>query len=235
MPLPIDEVLSGLAPRVPSRAQLTLGHFITFEGGEGAGKSTQIRYLAKSLRLAGIPVVETREPGGTPAAEAIRRLLLSGAISQLGPEAEAILFATARADHVNRLIAPSLAEGSWVLCDRFTDSARAYQGAAGIDDAMIEELERTAVGATMPELTMILDLPVEVGIARAGRRSTPDRFEQDTIAEHKRRREVFLDIAKREVERVPVVDASRDEEEVAAVVWEIVRDRFTDLDAGDHG
>lgn len=207
------------------------GRFVTFEGGEGGGKTTQLLRLAKRLGNAGIRVTTTREPGGTPAAEAIRKFLLSGAARPLGPEAEALLFAAARADHLDKLIRPALTQGSWVLCDRFTDSTRAYQGAAGVDADLIEALERIAVWPTTPDLTLILDLPVEIGLVRAAARAAasdilPDRFERDAVAEHQRRRRIFLEIAAAEPERCVVIDASRPEAEVAEIVWRNVGERL---------
>ncbi|MCW5719458.1 MAG: dTMP kinase [Bauldia sp.] len=207
------------------------GRFVTFEGGEGGGKTTQLLRLARRLGSAGIGVTTTREPGGTPAAEAIRKFLLSGAARGLGPEAETLLFAAARADHLDKLIRPALTQGTWVLCDRFTDSTRAYQGAAGVDPDLIEALERIAVWPTRPDLTLILDLPVEIGLVRAAARAAaadilPDRFERDAVAEHQRRREIFLEIAAAEPDRCIVVDASRPEAEVAEIVWRSVRERL---------
>src|SRR5689334_16425665 len=141
------------------------GRFITFEGGEGTGKSTQVQRLARQLISRGIEVVLTREPGGSPGAEAIRHVLLSGAAKPLGPDAEAMLFAAARDDHVRSLIAPALARCQWVLCDRFADSTRVYQGALGqVDPRLIRSLERIAVGDCVPDLTLILDLPAFVGL-----------------------------------------------------------------------
>ena len=152
----------------------------------------------------------TREPGGTATAEAIRRLLLSGLAAKLGGEGEATLFAAARADHVERLIRPALGAGRWVLCDRFTDSTRVYQGATGgVDAGLIRALERVAVGETRPDLTIILDVPAEVGLRRAASRSgggTPDRFEGDDLGVHEARRQAFLDIAGREPQRCVVID-----------------------------
>lgn len=208
-----------------------IGRLITFEGGEGGGKTTQLLRLAKRLGRAGIRVTTTREPGGTPVAEAIRKFLLSGAAKSLGPEAEALLFAAARADHLDKLIRPALTNGTWVLCDRFTDSTRAYQGAAGVDPALIEALERITVWPTRPELTIILDLPVEIGLVRAAARAAasdivPDRFERDEVAEHRRRRQIFLEIAAAEPDRCVVVDASRPENEVAEIIWRAIGDRF---------
>lgn len=203
------------------------GKFITFEGGEGAGKSTQIGLLAKRLEDAGHAVVVTREPGGTPTAEAIRRVLLSGAGKQLGPDGEAILFAAARADHVDNVINPALHAGQWVLCDRFIDSTRAYQGTGGADNETLTALERVAVGRTRPDLTLILDLPATVGLARAARRQRQagedaDRFEADTVEQHERRRQTYLAIAAAEPQRCAVIDASRSETETADAVWRAV-------------
>lgn len=216
------------------------GRFVTFEGGEGAGKTTQLLRLAKNLGAAGISVTTTREPGGTPAAEAIRKFLLSGAARSLGPEAEALLLAAARADHLDKLIRPALTQGSWVLCDRFTDSTRAYQGAAGVDPDLIEALERIAVWPTTPDLTLILDLPVEIGLVRVAARAAaaeilPDRFERDTVAEHQRRRRIFLEIAAAEPERCVVLDASRPEGEVAEIIWRTVRERLSVAEAAIDG
>lgn len=208
------------------------GRLVTFEGGEGAGKSTQLRRLASRLADAGERVTATREPGGTPAAEAIRSFVLSGAARDLGPDAEAILFAAARADHVDRLIRPALERGDWVLCDRFIDSTRAYQGTAGVDPQLIWALERVAVRDCFPDLTLILDIPVESGLARMAARASgqgaagPDRFERDTGAEHQRRREAFLRIAEQEPERCVVIDASQSEEAVAAAIWSAFRNRL---------
>ncbi len=208
------------------------GKFITFEGGEGAGKSTQIRRLADRLTASGRTVVVTREPGGTPTAESIRRLLLSGLVKELNADGEAILFAAARADHVDRVIRPALVAGRWVLCDRFTDSTHAYQGAAGgADEALLKALDRVAVGRTAPDLTLILDLPAEVGLARASARQgaeAPDRFERDDVAIHERRRAAFLAIARREPDRCVIIDATADVEAVGEAVWQAVRARLLD-------
>jgi len=206
------------------------GKFITFEGGEGAGKSTQIRRLAARLAATGRSVATTREPGGTPVAEGVRRFILSGRAKPLGPEGEAILFAAARADHVDRLIRPALAAGEWVLSDRFTDSTRVYQGSA-VDRGLIEALERLAAGATRPDLTIVLDVPAEIGLARIAARSAvsgdgPDRFEGDALAVHEARRQAFLAIAAAEPGRCIVVDATRPEDEVADAVWRAVSARL---------
>lgn len=214
---------------------MPLAPFVTFEGGEGSGKSTQIRRLADRLRVAGAVVVTTREPGGTPLAEAIREVILSGGAEGLGTEAETVLFAAARADHVERVIRPALARGEWVLCDRFTDSTRAYQGADGVDDVLIDGLERLAVGTTRPDLTLVLDLPVEAGLARAharrGKGDAPDRFERETVERHERRRQIFLDLARREPGRCVVIDASPDADSVSDAIWQVVRRRWPGLTA----
>ena len=147
------------------------GHFITFEGGEGSGKSTHAKRLAEHLKSLGIEVVLTREPGGSPGAEVIRHILLSGVAKPLGAETEAILFAAARDDHVRTVIRPALVDGKWVICDRFIDSTRVYQGVLGkVDMKLIRSLERVTVGAAMPDLTFILDVPANIGLARAKHR-----------------------------------------------------------------
>lgn len=197
------------------------GLFITFEGGEGAGKSTQILRLADRLRGQGHDVLVTREPGGSPGAEAVRHVLLSGAAEPLGPRMEALLFAAARSDHVEQVIRPAVERGSIVLCDRFLDSTRVYQGVTGdLDPAFVAALERIVVNGMMPDLTLILDLDPVEGLRRAGERrgvdAAADRFEKETIAIHERRREAFLDIAMREPDRCVLIDAGGREEDVAA-------------------
>jgi dTMP kinase len=206
------------------------GKFITFEGGEGAGKSTQIRRLAARLAATGRVVATTREPGGTPAAETIRRLLLSGLAEPLGPEGEAILFAAARADHVERVIRPALAGGEWVLSDRFMDSTHVYQGATGgVDKGLLDALDRVTVGRTRPDLTIILDLPATTGLSRLSSRlagDAPDRFEREEVDLHERRREAYLAIAAAEPERCVVIDATRSEDDVAEAIWRVVFNRL---------
>jgi dTMP kinase len=199
------------------------GLFVSFEGGEGAGKSTQIRLLAEALRAAGHTVVTTREPGGSPGAEALRHVLLSGAAEAFGVRMEALLFAAARADHLDCVIRPALARGEVVLCDRFVDSSRVYQGVTGnIEPPLMAALERVSIGGTMPDVTLVLDLPAEVGLQRARRRAgeeaegaSPDRFEKEKLEVHEKRRQGFLDIASREPERCRVVDASLDKGRIA--------------------
>jgi dTMP kinase len=209
------------------------GRFITFEGGEGSGKSTQIRRLAERLRESGLTVVVTREPGGTEMAEQIRTFILSGAAEGLGPEAETMLFAAARADHVDRLIRPALARGDWVLCDRFIDSTRAYQGSDGVDAKLLDGLEKVAIGNVRPDLTLVLDLPVEIGLGRAARRRSgetgpADRFERETVERHARRRDLFLAIAAREPQRCLVIDANQTLDQVADAIWQGVNLRLNE-------
>ena len=197
------------------------GYFITFEGGEGAGKSTQITRLAEVLKARGFEILVTREPGGSPGAEAVRHVLLSGAAEKLGPEMEAILFASARNDHVEQVIRPAVAAGKIVLCDRFMDSSRVYQGVTGgLDPEFMRQLEEVAIDGMAPDLTLILDIDPAVGLERAAkRRAGPaDRYEKETVALHRRRREAFLDIARREPKRCKVIDASADPEKVAAAI-----------------
>jgi dTMP kinase len=202
------------------------GLFITFEGGEGAGKSTQIRLLAAHLREQGIDTVVTREPGGPPGAEAVRHVILSGGAEAFGPAMEAVLFAAARSDHVEQLIRPALAAGKIVLCDRFIDSGRVYQGVTGsVDAGLMAALERVAVDGTLPDLTLILDLPANKGLERAVKRrgeEAADRFEKETLGLHEARREAYLAIAAAEPERCKIVDADRPESEISAEIAEIV-------------
>src|SRR5258707_82982 len=176
------------------------GHFITFEGGEGSGKSTHAATLAQRLKAAGIDIVLTREPGGSPGAEIIRHIILSGIAKPLGAETETILFAAARDDHMRSTILPALEGGQWVICDRFIDSTRVYQGILGkVDGKLIRGLERVTVGAAMPELTFILDVPATIGLARAkSRRGTgaADRFEEESVEYHEHLRQAFLALAK---------------------------------------
>jgi dTMP kinase len=198
------------------------GLFVTFEGGEGAGKSTQIRMLADQLRAAGHEVLVTREPGGSPGAEAIRHVVLSGAAEPFGPEMEAVLFAAARADHIDRTIRPALDRGAIVLCDRFVDSSRVYQGATGgLDRTLMDALEHATVADVMPDLTLILDIDPEEGLRRAKARrgsAEADRFEKEELSLHRRRRKAFLEIAKAEPKRCKVIDASRPAAKIAAEI-----------------
>jgi dTMP kinase len=207
---------------------VTTGCFITFEGGEGAGKSTQIRRLAERLRAMGRDVVLTREPGGSPGAEQVRDLLLNGATDRWSPMTEALLMNASRRDHIERVIAPALARGAVVLCDRFADSTRAYQGAGGqVDPAFISLLEAAVVGETRPNLTLIFDLPVEEGLKRAlSRAGGEDRFEAKGAAFHERLRAAYLEIARSEPDRCAVVDATGSLDAVEAAVWAAVQPRL---------
>jgi dTMP kinase len=203
------------------------GRLITFEGGEGAGKSTQIERLAAALRAAKIDVLVTREPGGTPGAELIRQLLVEGPPDRWLPLTEALLLHAARHDHVIRCIAPGLAAGRWLLCDRFMDSTRVYQGVAGgVGEAAIERLHATIFGDLRPDLTVILDVPVDIGLARRRAASGDQRFEQMTDEFHERVREGFLALARAEPGRCVLVDAARPIEAIAADVRDLVARRF---------
>jgi dTMP kinase len=206
------------------------GRFITLEGGEGTGKSTQAERLAARLRALGIGIVLTREPGGSAGADIMRHVLLSGAAKPLGPVAETLLFAAARADHVGATIAPALAEGKWVVCDRFIDSTRVYQGALGaVDPKLIRRLERVTVAETMPDLTFILDLPPETGLARAAQRrgrAPADRFETEGIEFHAQLRQAYRDIAAAEPQRCVLIDADRTVDQIADDIWSSVNTRL---------
>jgi dTMP kinase len=206
------------------------GRFITFEGGEGTGKSTHAKLLAGRLKKHDIEVKLTREPGGSPGAEIMRHVLLSGVARPLGPDAEAMLFAAARDDHLTTLIRPALERGEWVVCDRFADSTRIYQGVAGnVDPQVIRALERIVVGSTAPDLTFILDAPARVGMRRASKRrgkSKADRFEGENLTFHERLRDGFLTLAANEPERCVLIDATTTKDAVAAQIWHAVQKRF---------
>jgi dTMP kinase len=206
------------------------GRFISFEGGEGSGKSTQIKRLAERLDAAKLRVIVTREPGGSPGAEIIRHLVLSGMGKLLGPDAETLLFAAARDDHVRTVIQPALAQGTWVLCDRFSDSTRVYQGRLGhVAPAVLNAMQRVTIGDLKPDLTIILDVPAEVGLKRAAARrgaAAPDRFEAEDVKFHQDLREAYREIAAAEPERCVLIDASADAGTVAADVWAALRDRL---------
>ncbi len=207
------------------------GKFITFEGGEGAGKSTQALMLARRLESFGLRVLLTREPGGSPGAEVVRHVLLSGAAKPFGPEAEAMLFVVARDDHVKCTILPALAAGKWVICDRFADSTRVYQGVlTEVDQHFIKAHERKfSPGNLYPDLTLVLDLPVALGLERAARRrdgSNPDRFEAEKIDFHERLREAYLMLAAAEPERCAIIEAGPTKEAVAKRVWDTVNARL---------
>src|ERR1700716_2551690 len=211
--------------RTPGR-----GRFISFEGGEGSGKSTQIKMLAERLAAAKLRAIVTREPGGSPGAEIIRHVVLSGMGKLLGPDAETLLFAAARDDHVRTVIQPALNQGSWVLCDRFSDSTRVYQGRLGhVAPELLNAMERVTIGDLKPDLTFILDVPVEVGLKRATARrgsAMPDRFESEDLQFHRELREGYREIASAEAERCVLIDATADANAVASTIWKILRERL---------
>jgi dTMP kinase len=195
--------------------------FIVFEGGEGAGKSTQVRRLAEALRARGEDVVTTREPGGSPGAETIRTLLVSGDTQRWSPETEVLLINAARADHLDRVIRPALAQGRWVVCDRFADSTMAYQGyGMGVDRAWLEALRKRVVADTEPGLTLVFDLPVEIGLGRA---VASQRYEKMGRGFHETLRAAFKDIAAaRDGRRRVLIDAAQTEDDVARQVADAV-------------
>jgi dTMP kinase len=211
--------------------------FITFEGGEGVGKSTQVRRLLTRLNRGSVSAIRTREPGGTPKAEAIRAFILQGRSESWGPGAEAVLFAAARLDHVNQLIAPSLDAGKWVISDRFHDSTRAYQGlTGGVEDKLIRGLEVVALNGRVPDLTLVLDMDPEVAFKRVEEReleealqTTGDRFEKEDLDWHKRLRQAFLDIARDNPGRCVVVPAGQTEDALEQEIWDTVIRRFPEL------
>lgn len=215
----------------PANAPVTAkrGRFITFEGGEASGKSTQIRMLAERLDAEGLRVIVTREPGGSPGAEIIRHVVLSGVGKLFGPEAETLLFAAARDDHVRSVIEPALAQNIWVLCDRFIDSTRVYQGSVGnVDPRLLHAMERVTIGSLAPDTTIILDVPVEVGMQRAAARrgsDTPDRFEAEDVNFHQKLRDAYRQIAANEPQRCVLIDATQDTDRVADQIWTALYDR----------
>ena len=212
---------------------VTRGRFITFEGGEGVGKSTQVRQLADRLTGNG-EIVLTREPGGSAGAESIRDLLVNGPVERWSPISETLLMYAARRDHIERVIVPALERGAWVVCDRFYDSSRAYQGAAGgAPQSLLRALEADVVGPVTPDLTLILDLPAGAGLARAADRGEGEgRFEAKGHEFHERLRAAFLEIAKAEPQRCVVIAAVGEVEAVSERVWAAVESR---LGARAHG
>jgi len=210
---------------------VTRGKFITFEGGEGTGKSTHAARVAQRLESLGIGVRLTREPGGSAGGEIIRHVLLSGAAKPLGGYAEAMLFAAARCDHIQHVIEPALAAGKWVVCDRFVDSTRVYQGVAGaVDQKFIRALERISVGDLTPDLTLVLDVPAALGLERAGRRrggsAKPDRFEGEETQFHDRLRQAYLSLAAAEPLRCVLIDTTAPKQEVEKRIWDAVNTRL---------
>lgn len=207
---------------------MTQGRFITFEGGEGTGKSTQVARLVDRLRAREFEVLQTREPGGSDGAEEIRNLALNGDAGRWSPMTETLLMFAARSDHLERTIRPALEAGRWVVCDRFADSSRAYQGAGGgVPAGFIETLDAAVVGPTQPDLTLVFDLPVEVGLERAfGRGLFETRFESKGLAFHERLRKGFREIAAAHPGRCVVIDADGDLDTVTDRVWAAVEDRL---------
>lgn len=218
------------APKRPAR-------FITFEGGEGVGKSTQVRRLLNNLSQCSIDAVRTREPGGTPKAEAVRSFILQGRSEAWGVGSEAVLFAAARLDHVTQLIEPNLAKGTWVVSDRFCDSTRAYQGlTGGVDTRLIDALETLALDGHTPDLTIILDMDPKTAFQRVeqravedGLQATGDRFEKEDLDWHQRLRQNFLDIARSNGDRCVVISAEQSEESLETAIWAVVTERFPEL------
>ncbi|WP_244532189.1 dTMP kinase [Methylocapsa palsarum] len=214
-------------PQSKDALQSRRGALITLEGGEGVGKSTQLRLIVDQLRRAGFEAIATREPGGSPGAEILRQTLLSGVLKPLGSAAEALLFAAARIDHIDVTIEPALAAGVFVVSDRFSDSTRAYQGALGsLDPRFLRALERITLGSLRPDLTLVLDLPAQTGLARAARRRGPeeasDRFEGESLRFHESLRAAFLEIATAEPERCVVIDAGQPEAAVTRAIWDAI-------------
>lgn len=197
------------------------GKFITFEGGEATGKSTQSKRLAERLEAAGIPVIVTREPGGTPVGEDVRALIMKDRPTD--PVTELLLFAAARAEHMTSVIRPALYDGTWVISDRFIDSTRVYQGKLyGLERAFIEQLEKFIVAPDYPDLTLILDLPASAGIERAELRGTLSRYDAERIETHETLREGFLEIAEQEPRRCVLIDGHLPVASVETAVWQAV-------------
>ena len=202
--------------------------FITLEGGEGTGKSTQVKRLSAKLKEHGIDSIVTREPGGSPGAEQIRELFVHGEPGRWSALTETLLVFAARVDHIERTIKPALAAGKWVICDRFTDSTYAYQGVGrGSDRENIRRIESVSIGDFKPNLTLVLDLPVETGLQRARKRANDEnRFEGFDVSFHERLRQAFVDIARRNGDRCVLLDAGGSEDEVADMIWNSVAQRF---------
>jgi dTMP kinase len=201
--------------------------FITLEGGDGSGKSTQITRLVAELKKRKIDAVATREPGGSPGAEDIRKLVLNGEPDRWDSLTEALLMFAARANHVSHTIKPALMKRHWVICDRFTDSTYAYQGAGhGLARETIRRMEALVLGDFRPDLTLILDIPVEQGLARTKGRSKDMRFEAFDIDFHERMRQCYLTIARRDALRCEIIDAAQSEDAVAAAIWQTVKKRY---------
>ncbi|MCK0155413.1 dTMP kinase [Alcanivorax sp. S6407] len=204
------------------------GRFITLEGGEGAGKSSNLEWLAEQLRAAGKTVLLTREPGGTPLAESIREVLLAPGAETMADDTELLLVFAARAQHLAEKIRPALARGEWVLCDRFVDATWAYQGAGrGLDQSAIAALEKLVVADHQPHMTILFDVPVEVGMARAGKRAALDRIEQEDQAFFERIRHCYLERASEQPERFRVLDAAQPLEQVRGQLEPLIEEMLS--------
>lgn len=207
------------------------GRFITFEGGEGAGKSTQVRALVAHLRDLGLEVVQTREPGGSSGAEALRDLLVTGEVGRWSPMSETLMMYAARANHLEQVIRPALERGAWIVCDRFSDSTRAYQGAGGgVTPELIETIDTAVVGETQPDLVIVMDMPPQAGLKRALERGDAEnRFESKGLVFHERLREGFRRRAAAHPDRYCLIDADRSIEDIGADIWRVVSDRFPEV------
>ncbi len=206
------------------------GKFITIEGQDGAGKSTNIAVIESFLQQQGISYIKSREPGGTPFSENIREILLNSSDTEIGDTAELLLVFAARAQHIEQVIEPALTRGDWVLCDRFTDATYAYQGSGrGLGNSLIAQLEQSVQGDLRPDLTVLLDLPIEIGESRAGQRSSPDRFEQQQLNFKQKVRDGYLVLAKEHAHRVKIVDASKDIAAVAESINDVLDDFYRNV------
>ena len=207
--------------------EATRGRFLTVEGVDGAGKSTQLPRIDTWLRCAGMRTLATREPGGTPLGESLRAVLLDRRFTGMSPMAELLVMFAARAEHVAKVIAPALADGTWVLCERFTDATFAYQGGGrDIHPARIAALEETVQGDIRPDLVLVLDVPVEVGLERSARRGVTDRFEHETVEFFRRVRKIYLRRARKRPERYAVIDARTDAETITEHMVREISERF---------
>lgn len=214
-------------PPLPIVRPVIRGKFLTLEGGEGAGKSTQAALIVERLRARGLEVIATREPGGSDGAESLRALLVQGEVGRWSATSEALLMYAARCDHLERLIRPSLVRGAWVVCDRFSDSSRAYQGAGGnAPEPLLDALDAYVVGADRPDLTLLFDVPVEIGLERARARGGDARFESKGLAFHERLRARYLQIVADNPERCVRIDAAAASEQVAERAWRAVEQRL---------
>lgn len=216
---------------------MTKGVFITFEGGEGTGKSTQLRLLEKYLKGLNIPVIATREPGGTSAGELIRELLVNGKTDRWSPLTETLLHYASRYEHITNLIQPAILSGQWILCDRYTDSTFAYQGfSQGVDLKIINQLNKIVTSQLNPNLTIILDLPIEIGLKRAEKRGVDEtRYEKMGIPFHQTLREAFLKIASNNPQRCVVINADEKEEVISNRIINLVNERYKLIHADNEG